>query len=222
MRVLRPGGRLILFDPRGEDNLLDRIASLFRPRDALAQRALVLKAAGFARALAEKFGAGILSRGEKPYPSLSTVERIARTAALDASADSLQIVDSADLPSIGRGRFVFLLVKQTPDKPPWAIQPGEPIRWDAAMVSDQADSDRPYLLAFTSLPKAVQFMQPAVTAGLLKGVNKVAKFDRSVAPQWATDALLNPPFAVVRASGRYAFNGAMLAVDPSSAVLGEE
>jgi SAM-dependent methyltransferase len=220
MRVLRPGGRLIVLATlRGHG-----LRGVFRrPQAPLEQMASVLKAAGFARVLAERIadGASILSRGEKPYPNLSSVERIARTASLDDSS-TLHALDSAELASIGRGRFVFLLVRQIPDKSPWAIQPDEPIRWDAAMITDRSNLNRPYLLAFTSLPKAVEFMQPAVTAGLIKGINKVAKFDKSVAPRWAADVLLNPSFESLLTSGRYNFDGAMLSIDPASGVVGEE
>jgi ubiquinone/menaquinone biosynthesis C-methylase UbiE len=243
MRVLRPGGRLILLDPARRFYSLDALRHIRRPRvvvsvliwQAIARfyKQVTLKEmtaqlieAGFARVLTERAmeGYAVLSRGEKPYPDpdLSTMQRIARTAAIDRATADWQIVDSAALPTMGRGRFVFLLVRQTPDKPPWAIQPGETIRWEAAMVSDTADHHRPYLLAFTSLPKAVEFMQPAVTSGVLKGVNKVARFDKAAAPQWAAGVLLNPPFERLRKSGQYAFAGAWLAVDPARAVAGEE
>jgi ubiquinone/menaquinone biosynthesis C-methylase UbiE len=241
MRVLRPGGRLILLDPARRAYPLDAVRHMRWPRVAvsvliwhaiarlykrvtLEEMSAQLKDAGFARVLTERAVGGytVLSRGEKPYPDLSTVERIARTVATDGVASDWQIADSTALPTTGRGRFVFLLVRQTPDKPPWAIRPGETIRWEAAMVSDTADHHRPYLLAFTSPPKAVEFMQPAVTSGVLKGVNKVARFDKAAAPQWAADVLLNPPFERLRESGQYAFAGAWLAVDPARAVAGEE
>jgi hypothetical protein len=165
----------------------------------------------------------VLSRGEKPYPDLSPAERIALTASTDNAAQEVQIVDSAALPETGRGRYVFLLIRQSPDKPAWAIQHGEVIRWDAAMVTDKIANNRPYLPAFTSLPKAVAFMQSAITSGLFKGINinKVGKFDKAIAPQWASDVLLNPPFEMFRMTDRYAF-GATLPVDPASSVSGEE
>ena len=248
MRVLRPGGRLILLDPALRPYPFDALKRIRQPRAALSvlvwhavaglhrratleQMAARLSEAGFARVLAERAveGYGVLSRGEKPYPNLSTVERIAQIAAIDGAGGDWQVIDSAVLPTVGRGRYVFLLVRQTPDKPPWAFQPGEAIRWDAVMVSDAsneasdtADHGHPYLLAFTSLPKAVAFMQPAVTSGALKGVNKVAKFDKAAAPRWATDVLLNPAFDGLRESGRYVFAGLWLAVDPAGAVAGEE
>jgi hypothetical protein len=186
-----------------------------------------LSRAGFDRILTERAvqGYGILSRGEKPYTHLSTVERISQTAALDSEVAELQVVDSAALDTVSRGRFVFLLVRQTPNKPQWALKPGEAIRWDAAMVnvvSTGSDGQgKPYLLAFTSLPKAVEFMQPAVTSGLIKDINKVAKFDKTVGQRWAAEVLINPTFEVLRQTDRFSF-GASMVVDPASAVMGEE
>src|SRR5204862_4575562 len=98
--------------------------------------------------------------------------------------------------SASRGRFVFVLIKQTPNKPAWAIQPGESIRWQAAMMTDRAG--RSLLLAFTSLPKAVEFMQTAVMTGTLKDIHRVAKFDKTAAREWGTDLMLNPPFELLR------------------------
>jgi hypothetical protein len=148
------------------------------------------------------------------------VERIAQTVALDEVSDGLQIVDADGLISASRGKFVFLLVRQTPDKPAWDIQPGTQLRWQAAMVSDQGE--RPFLLAFTSLSKAVEFMQSAVMTGYLYGINKVAKFEKGVARHWSSDMLLNPPFEVLHSADGYAVKGIMLDVDPASAVTGEE
>jgi hypothetical protein len=242
MRVLRPGGRLILLDPLAQRYPLRALAHVRMPRAAISvllwhgvsrmyprltleYMSETLISTGFARVLAERAveGWGVLSRGEKPYPDLSTVERIALVASTDVAVQDLQIVDSAALPEFGRGRFVFLLIRQTPDKPPWAIQSGDVIRWDAAMVTDKAANNRPLLLAFTSLPKAVAFMQPAVTSGLFKGINinKVGKFDKAITPHWATDVLLNPPFEMFQTPDRFAFE-VTLPVDPASSVIGEE
>jgi len=221
LRVLRPGGRLIMLDPaQGLFGFLRR-----RHRSTLAQVAAHLNDAGYARVLSERVadGAGILSRGEKPYPALNTVERIAQTAAhddVDSSNDALQIVDAANLANTIRGRFVFVLVRQTPDKPVWAIQPGEAIRWQAAMVNDERN--KPYLLAFASLSKAVAFMQPAVTGGVLQGINKVGKFEKHAAAKWSADVLINPAFETLRTSSQFTFKGVQMDVDPASAVSGEE
>lgn len=87
MRVLRPGGRLILLDPAARPYLQAIFTHWRRPHAALslliwhsfsqlhqrftlAQMADYLTGAGFAHVLTERAveGYGILSRGEKPYP----------------------------------------------------------------------------------------------------------------------------------------------------------
>jgi ubiquinone/menaquinone biosynthesis C-methylase UbiE len=237
-RVLRPGGRLILLDPaarpfptdvlRTQHSLRVKVAvmawhavSRMHQRYTLEQMATALGAAGFVRLLAEAAveGYGVLSRGEKPFaPTLNTVERITQTAAADAS--DLRLTEAAALPDVARGRHLFLLVRQSPNKPAWALQPDDVVRWDAAMVN--TGDGRQAVLAFSSLPKAVEFMQAAVTANVLVGINKVAKFDKQVAPTWGTPALLNPPFESLRNAPHVAFSNRMLGVDPSTAVTGEE
>jgi ubiquinone/menaquinone biosynthesis C-methylase UbiE len=230
LRVLRPGGRLILLNPIERPfafNWLLKWQKASRVRFSIKEMAEHLTGAGFARVLSEwaAEGYGVLSRGEKPYPNLSTVERIAKTAALDETGDetgtsgAFQLLTAEEL-STSRGRFVFLLVRQKPDKPAWAIKPGEPIHWQAAVVNDLAG--KPYLVAFSSLAKAVEFMQPAVTSGYLVGINKVAKFDKVIAPQWGIDLLFNPAFEALQKSDELRFQGNFLTVDPENAVIGEE
>lgn len=248
MRVLRPGGRLILLDPLARCYPFEMITRLFRePRVALSvmgwyamsrvhgrftleQIAAELTKAGFARVLTERAirGYGVLSRGEKPFAGgLVTVDRIAQVASNSTSSsdfgegESIAGMVSADLPLAIRGKFVFLLVEQTPNKPAWALKPGEVIRWEAARVGGKCNGGKPYLLVFTSLPKAVQFMQPAVMSGFMVGINKVAKFDKGKAPAWRADVLLNPDFGMLRARD-YDFRVQRLPVDPGSAVTGEE
>ena len=239
LRVLRPGGRLIMLDPIAGRYPWHLLTRAWRSRAALwilvwrafsqqyhrftlEEMSTTLTESGLARVLTERAvdGYGIVSRGEKPYTQLSTVERIAQTAARDDIGSELQIADAADLTTASRGKFVFLLVRQTPDKPVWAIQPDEILHWQAAMVNSQ--EGQPYLLAFTSLSKAVEFMQAAVMANYLHGINKVAKFDKAVALAWSADILLNPPFEALSTSDRFAAKGVMLDVVPSSAVTGEE
>jgi len=47
-------------------------------------------------------------------------------------------------------------------------------------------------LGFTSLPKAVGFMQWVVMRGLVKDVNKIGKYQRSVVASWNTSVVINP------------------------------
>lgn len=48
------------------------------------------------------------------------------------------------------------------------------------------------LLAFSSLPKAVNFMQPAVLSGHVNDINKVGKFRRDYAAAWTLPVIVNP------------------------------
>lgn len=238
LRVLRPGGRLILLDPAARRFPIDvmytrhslrvkmavmswHAVSRVHQRYTLEQMAARLTAVGFARVLAEAAveGYGILSRGEKPYEEgMSTTERVSQVAT--AESGDLQVIEAARLAGLAKGRNLFLLVRQTPNKPAWSIQPGEVIRWEAAMMEEQPMQH--YLLAFSSLPKAVEFMQAAIKANVLVGINKVAKFDKAVAPTWESPALLNPPFGALQASERFRFSKYTLVIDPASAVTGEE
>ncbi len=192
---LRPGGRLILAAPA--DSAAD-------PEDLLA----ALVGAGCVHCLVEPAGALTLYRGERPPEAGSTLARAQQLAAAAPAAGS------APLP-----RFLFLLVTQTPNKPAWKLAPGERVEWRAA-TSVAAPSDAPRLLAFSSLVKAVAFMQPAILAGAIGGVNKVAKFPAAAAPGWGLPLLLNPSFEALRAAGAVA--GPALAVEPAAAIRGEE
>ena len=64
-------------------------------------------------------------------------------------------------------------------KPAWKLTPGERVEWRAATVEVPGMGRR--LLAFSALVKAVAYMQPAVLAGAISGVNKVAKFSAAAA-----------------------------------------
>lgn len=163
--ALRPGGRLII------------IRSIGEPSETLVK---TLETTGYTRILVE-FGlefpslAGVLMRGEKPHTEAHTVDRIKQTASQDAPRRP--------------GRYVHLLIRQSPNKPAWKLKPNEKIHWQAVAV--QGDNET-VLLAFSSLPKAVEFMQPAVMAGHIKDVNKIAKFRWEVVQQWPCPLILNP------------------------------
>ena len=190
----------------------DRLESLFallRPggRLILAHRSspqlliTALTSAGFVHCLVETAGELTLYRGERP-PEGSSLERI---HSLSASALS---------PS---SSFVFLLIAQYPSQPAWTLAPGETLEWRAATLIDPA-AGRPALLAFSSLVKAVGFMQKAVLANFIQGVNKVGKFRADVARTWELPLLLNPDFERVRALSL----GPWYAVAPQTAVTGDE
>lgn len=238
LRVLRPGGRLIMLDPaaipyplsvihRAPRAALSVLAwhAVSRTHERLTPQSIArtLGTAGFARVLGERAveGCGVLSRGEKPFINQTPVERTADVAALDedSATTNLQIIHPVTGFDQVRGRNLFLLIQQTPNKPVWTLKPGELITWGVATASDNGV---PVALAFTSLPKAVAFMQPAVIAGVLIGINKVAKFDRSVAARWDFPIVLNPTLDALRESSRYKLPGALIGIDPQTAVTGEE
>lgn len=233
LRVLRPGGRLIMLDPAAIRFPLGAIRKNLRAAPAVfvwqsvsyayhrytpESIALELQAAGFARILGERAveGYGILSRGEKPYPDSSPITRTQKTAALDDSPATGLLTPKTDLDALKR-RSVFLLIRQTPNKPAWDMKPGEAITWGAAAILDPVGG-QPVALAFSSLPKAVEFMQAAVTANLIVGVSKVAKFDKASAAIWDFPIMLNPSLDSLKNTPTDLFIG----VDPNTAITGEE
>ena len=185
--ALRAGGRLIVIDPQGE------------PSSAQVKR---LETAGYTRILVEEMlPSGVLMRGEKPHTTDDTLARIQSVADRDQT-----LVDFG-------GRYIHLLIRQTPNKPVWALKAGESVEWQAVALADE-NGDL-HLLAFTSLPKAVAFMQPAVISGGIKDVNKVAKFNRMMAYEWRL--LINPPVEILE--GREVV---LVPVDPASAETPDE
>ena len=166
LRLLRPGGRMIVADPNGA------------PDKTWVQR---LEAAGHIRILVEGAeSGGVLIRGEKPHTTHSTFARVRVAANADADNLTLETFD---------GAYVFVLVQQSPNKPVWKLADDEELRWDAVTASD-GNTQR--MVAFTSLPKAVSLMQPAVMSGVVRDVNKVGKFSRETAVSWPYPVLLNP------------------------------
>ncbi|MFN8530084.1 MAG: class I SAM-dependent methyltransferase [Anaerolineae bacterium] len=195
LTALRQGGRLIMVSPEEQ------------PGQA---RVETLEKAGYTRILVETgiecpLPVGALMRGEKPHTTDDTLARVKVAADNDTDSDADQIDWSTY-----NGRYVFLLVKQTPHKPAWMMTPEEPVEWHAVTIEQS-------VLAFSSLPKAVSFMQPAVLAKQINGVTKMAKFSRETAQTWPFAVRINPPVG--------ALNGAAItwtAVDPASAETGDE
>lgn len=192
LAVLRPGGRLMLVDVDGA------------PDEAAVR---TLDGAGFTRILVEAAmpGRGVLMRAEKPHTTADTLRRVAQVAARDAGL--------VDLNSYS-GPYVHLLVRQTPNKPVWERAPGERLAWEAAAIVTEGE---PALLAFSALPRAVAFMQPAVLAGQIRDVNKVVKFSRATAQRWTARVLLNPPVEIL--SEREVV---FLEIDPATAEAPDE
>jgi SAM-dependent methyltransferase len=176
--ALRPGGRVIVIDPDGE------------PGEAHVH---ALEAAGYIRILVE-IGAecplplGVLLRGEQPHTTDDTLARVQH------GTDAEHAPLATDFAAY-RGRYVFVLARQMPNKPVWALADDEPLRWEAFLLHT---GEHEHLLTFSSLPNAVSFMQRAVLAGALPGVNKIAKFPRETAAAWALPILLNPDDRVIQ------------------------
>jgi hypothetical protein len=112
------------------------------------------------------------------------------------------------------GRYIHVLIQQTPNKPMWKLEPGEKVDWEAIGVAGDGET---VLLAFSSLPKAVEFMQPAVVSGHVKDVNKIAKFRWEVARDWPFAIMLNPSDEILDTH-----TVALLAVDPRTAETPDE
>lgn len=157
-----------------------------------------LQTAGLIHALVEDHPTGTLYRAESP-PHGDTLTRVR----------VLNQTGPATSP------FVFLLVRQTPNKPAWKLTPTDTLVWEAATLHHPGQTE---LLAFTSLTRAVGFMQAAILNRWLTGVNKVGKFPAALAATWPHPLCLNPDFETVRALPL----GPLCAVDPHTAITGEE
>jgi hypothetical protein len=190
--VLRPGGRLIVANQRGQVT------------QALGRR---LEDAGYVRILVEPMSVegGVLIRGEKRHTTADTTHRIQQVAGKDEGMLHLESY---------RGRYVYLLVIQTPNKPVWQLDADEPVHWRAAAIV--RDGERT-LLGFSSLPRAVGFMQPAVLAGQILDVNKVGKFSKATARSWTLPVLLNPEIDVLNDA-----QVTWVEIDPASAEMPDE
>ncbi|MDE2635902.1 MAG: hypothetical protein OXI30_06020 [Chloroflexota bacterium] len=167
LQSLRDGGRFIAIQSNG------KVSQSHLRR---------LQEHGYVRILIEPAldGLGLLIRGEKRHATADTLERIQSVASGDE--DSLEM-------SRFRGRYVHFLIQQRPNKPVWKLDPGERISWRAAAI--KRDSSWA-LLAFSSLPKAVGFMQPSILAEIIHDINKVGKFSLSTVQKWEWDIILNP------------------------------
>ncbi len=192
LKLLRPGGRLIMLQSRGKVSPC---------------QARMLREYGYTRLLVEPAldDLGVLLRGEKPHQTADTTQRVRVVAQTDG--------DLLDLKQYA-GRYLHLLIQRRPNKPVWKLSPGETISWHAMAVEQGA---RQIMLAFSSLPKAVGFMQPAVLKGLIRDVNKVGKFSRGKAQAWTWDVILNPTLDSIRGKPL-----TTVQVDPDSAEAPDE
>jgi hypothetical protein len=163
LKILREGGRLIVLNPHAGFE---------------THYAQQLTTHGYVRLLVENAIThhGVLIRGERTHSQQDTLARIQTIATHDVNTLTLEQY---------HGRFVHLLIKQSPNKPVWKLTPDENITWQAVQMGE-------FVLAFTSLPKAVGFMQSAVLENLIKDVNKMPKFKKELAQTWQFPILLNP------------------------------
>ena len=165
LQALRPGGRLIIMN------------SQLNPGEGYVK---TLEGADFTRILVEvgaecPLPVGALIRGEKPHTDNHTIDRVKRVAAHDAPTRNV--------------RYIYLLIHQTPHKPAWRLSEEDRVAWEAAGVAGDGET---VLLGFSSLPKAVEFMQPVVMNGHLSNINKIAKFKWDIAKSWPFPMMLNP------------------------------
>lgn len=196
---LRPGGRIIVFDQQHSS-----------PEDAANQ----LTTAGYGRILAERLPDGILYRGEQPYEgNLSTLERVSIVA---SQSSAYQLIAVADIDAM-QGRYVQVLVSQTPNKPSWRLADGEIVIWHMATIESTTHGQ--LVLAFTALPKAVALMQQAVLKGLLPDIHKIVKFKKATAATWDMPLLLNPTVDIMLA---LASKTDFTEVDPTTAERPDE
>lgn len=188
---LRPGGRLIVLLSNAPSELED------------GERRLVeLNQHGYIHCLIESLpDGGWLCRGERP-PIHSGGKRLSG------------LISSVEM---GSARALVVLVKQTPNKPTWRLEPGERRVWEAARLVDPS-TGQPALLAFTSLVKAVAFMQPAVLAGLLTGINKTGRYALEQVEAWGLPVIVNPAFE----DWRNASVAESVRIDPAHSLASEE
>lgn len=192
LSIMRHGGRFIIVNPYGtvSEEWVKRLENF-----------------AYIRILVEPayHGEGVLIRGEKEHITEDTLERVRQIAKSDS--------DLLDFDNY-KGRYVHLLIIQTPNKPVWKLSSDDTIEWQAITIEKD---DTIVLLAFSSLPKAVSFMQPAVLRGFVRDVNKVGKFSKSTAQKWDYPILLNPILDDISD-----YNVKLLYINPDTAEASDE
>ena len=214
LAALRLGGRLIMLDAAADAPAPCAGRQLEIARGVtMAEMQQLLLRIGYVRVLVERLldGCAVLSRGERDYTQLSTLERIRRTAERDQTPDRASApMDAAALQDALRGDFIFALIRQDAARPAWEAPPQS---WRALTLME---GEQVCLPIFSGLPKAVAFMQAAIKAGRFSGVNKIGKFHKRVAQELQVAFLLNPTFNPAQREG------APLILDPRCAVRDEE
>jgi hypothetical protein len=201
---LRPNGRAIFLIPNTEGIATESIVEALTANDLT--RILIESV------LDHTF---ILARGERPTDQERTTDRIATIARIESEAIEILAIDQA----AQRYLHLQVLVKQQPPSRGWAdMQPNT--TWEALTIQD-ADSDQFLLVAFTSLVKAVAFLQPAVLADVVHGINKMPRFEteRIIGGQYF---IINPVFEALRENQRFNFDSPMFKIDPFLAMKSNE
>ena len=172
---------------------------------------------GYVRVLGESCFKGVLYRGEIAYdPSLSTLDRVEMGTKSEVQASTL--VSGNAIVAI-KGRYIYVPVHQIPNKPVWRLDPAEQLQWTGFVVKNR-NNEQQALLAFTSLPKAVQFLQHMVKANVVLDVNKIPKFAKATAAHWQFAIVINLEPAEFLATHRLSQQTVYL--DPSSAEAPDE
>ena len=204
MMRLRPNGRAIFLLPNTAEAISETLVE-------------TLASAGFVRILMEAVldNTYVLVRGERPTEYTSTINRMATIAQTVSNAiEPLEPKQAAE-----QYRFLYLLVQQHPPVRGW--EQTAQTTWRAKTVRDAA-TDRVVLLAFTSLPKAVAFMQPAVLAGAIQNVNKLPRYDMDQFLKWGLPLIVNPTFERLSEDDHFEFQSPPLEVDPFRAMKSNE
>jgi len=202
---LRPNGRAIFLVPNTADVSTEAVVQ-------------TLTAAGLVRILSESVlnEAYLLARGERPTTQARTTDRIATIA--QVAPNPIEVVEIEE--AVQQYRSLHLLVRQDPPARAWnEAQPN--LTWQALTVQD-AWADRVVLLAFTSLVKAVAFMQPAVIAGVIHNINKLPRYEMDQFLKWNLPLIVNSTFEALREDHRFDFQAPPLEIDPLQAMRSHE
>ncbi len=202
---LRPNGRAIFLIPNTEGIATESIIEALTAND-------------LTRILTESVldHTFILARGERPTDQERTTDRIATIAQIDVS--SIELVPAQV--AAQKHPHLHLLVRQHPPSRGWAdMQPNT--TWQAVTLHD-TQSDQVALLAFTSLVKATAFMQPAVLADVIHGVNKMPRFETDWLIDRSPAFIINPAFERLREDPRFDFNSPPIEIGPALALKSNE
>ncbi len=202
---LRPNGRAIFLIPNTEGIVTESILEALTSND-------------LTRILTESVldHTFILARGERPTDQERTTDRIATIARIESTSIEILKLDQA----AKNYPHLHLLVKQQPPSRGWAdMQPGT--TWEALTLHD-GHSNQSLLIAFTSLVKAVAFMQPAVLAGAIHDVNKIPRFDTERMIGGQHPLIINPVFERLREDHRFNFDSPAIEIDPAVALKSNE